>query len=832
MAEAITNSQSFGAAPQPPARTAADVRIGLAFSGGGFRASLFHLGTLTRLAELDLLRHVSVLSTVSGGSVIAAHYMLYLKQALDGHASGTLTRDEYIALVKRLQDDFTGGMRNGLRNRMLVNPLKNFRMLYGLISRTGWRAGLYRVTLLRWTFGVMSLTERMVDLYQRFLFRSITESILRARLPREYEGIPLHRMKVLPVKLIGTADIEQYNRERATDRIPRLVLNSACLNTGRKFLFTFVEVGDHDLGFLRYDERWLVLSYKRLLELATDAAWSGTTKPGQWLSEQYKEIHDSLSKRVASAKSRRGAPDPRDSDAHENTKFPGLTPAHLVWWIAIEALEAAALRKPSALEDDLPDLAGEAFKRLPLAAARELSEAVDRICEPWGDALTLARAPFGVLRRAKIAAWYLLDDGGWRDKDGRPIDRRDDYKHEEHRERFWRAIGDIDPGLLLRLRGKVRGLDYERLVYALVLDLYYFRSARVFSWSAGEVLERLTITMGAAASANFPPVFAPYRIHGLYEPKLVKNVALSDGGLNDNQGIETLMEEECTHVIASDAGEPRQPERSIALNRAGMLAQILVNSLTIVQNIQLRALRESQRVTSTVIKTDRLALTAAQREALGPLRERYSLESEAFFQLGSNTSEGLPAATQPPPPPAHPLADLIAPTRTDLDAFGEIECDALVYQGYQLCDRFVRRYVLLPDLIARLEPRPAVVPAALNVPYPGEDAERWRHARVLKAAHSIAFRALAIRWFRGEEKKRLWAIPLLVVVLFTAPAWWQVAIFRWHHTLPPIQGHLLEYALLIGKGLLLLIASSILALTGFGLWMRIDGILAWRAAKR
>ncbi len=43
-------------------------KTGLALSGGGLRASLFHIGVLGRLAELDLLRHVDVISTVSGGS--------------------------------------------------------------------------------------------------------------------------------------------------------------------------------------------------------------------------------------------------------------------------------------------------------------------------------------------------------------------------------------------------------------------------------------------------------------------------------------------------------------------------------------------------------------------------------------------------------------------------------------------------------------------------------------------------------------------------------------------------------------------------------------------
>ena len=33
-------------------------KVGLGLSGGGFRASLFHIGVLARLAELDILRHV------------------------------------------------------------------------------------------------------------------------------------------------------------------------------------------------------------------------------------------------------------------------------------------------------------------------------------------------------------------------------------------------------------------------------------------------------------------------------------------------------------------------------------------------------------------------------------------------------------------------------------------------------------------------------------------------------------------------------------------------------------------------------------------------------
>lgn len=64
-------------------------RVGLALSGGGFRASFYHLGTLARLAEVDALRHVEAISTVSGGSIVGALYYLELKKLLESKSDLT-----------------------------------------------------------------------------------------------------------------------------------------------------------------------------------------------------------------------------------------------------------------------------------------------------------------------------------------------------------------------------------------------------------------------------------------------------------------------------------------------------------------------------------------------------------------------------------------------------------------------------------------------------------------------------------------------------------------------------------------------------------------------
>lgn len=65
--------------PQPglPAEVAqrAESRrsFGLALSGGGFRATLFHLGVVAFLRDHGLLREVKHIASVSGGSILAAH---------------------------------------------------------------------------------------------------------------------------------------------------------------------------------------------------------------------------------------------------------------------------------------------------------------------------------------------------------------------------------------------------------------------------------------------------------------------------------------------------------------------------------------------------------------------------------------------------------------------------------------------------------------------------------------------------------------------------------------------------------------------------------------
>jgi len=50
--------------------------LGLALSGGGYRAAAFHLGTFRKLKEFGILDQIDVISTISGGSIAGAFYCL------------------------------------------------------------------------------------------------------------------------------------------------------------------------------------------------------------------------------------------------------------------------------------------------------------------------------------------------------------------------------------------------------------------------------------------------------------------------------------------------------------------------------------------------------------------------------------------------------------------------------------------------------------------------------------------------------------------------------------------------------------------------------------
>ena len=194
-------------------------KVGLALSGGGFRASLFHIGVLARLAELDVLRHVEVLSCVSGGSILGAYYYLEVQRLLETRADSKISRQDYIDIVHRLESHFLKGVQSNIRTRVFASPLMNLKMA---VSSS------------------YSRTHRAGELYEKKLYSRIEDG--KGDKPRYMDDLVVH-----PLNDHGTKNREfrpkAHNWRRAA-KVPVLVLNSTSLNTGHLWQFTATWMGE------------------------------------------------------------------------------------------------------------------------------------------------------------------------------------------------------------------------------------------------------------------------------------------------------------------------------------------------------------------------------------------------------------------------------------------------------------------------------------------------------------------------------------------------------------------------------------------------------------
>ena len=100
-----------------------------------YRATLYHLGVLARLADADALRHVEAISCVSGGAIVGAHYFLLLRNLLERKRDADITREDYIAVVAQTIDDITAFTSKSLIWRLLLDAPSDAAVTMRLGSR-------------------------------------------------------------------------------------------------------------------------------------------------------------------------------------------------------------------------------------------------------------------------------------------------------------------------------------------------------------------------------------------------------------------------------------------------------------------------------------------------------------------------------------------------------------------------------------------------------------------------------------------------------------------------------------------------------------------------
>lgn len=209
--------------PEPPPK------LGLALSGGGFRASFFHVGVLARLAELGVLRHVEVISTVSGGSIVGALYYIRLRTLLQSKPDAEMTDDDYVELVEGLEREFLAGVKRNIRARVLLNPFKNFWMaLSPNYSRSDRIGDLYDLLLYKpaWPEPRPKRTKR-----PQFVFGQIDKQI------------ELRELYIVPPGEPADFSPTTGNAKRKA-KVPALVINATSLNTGHSWCFEVVRMGE------------------------------------------------------------------------------------------------------------------------------------------------------------------------------------------------------------------------------------------------------------------------------------------------------------------------------------------------------------------------------------------------------------------------------------------------------------------------------------------------------------------------------------------------------------------------------------------------------------
>jgi predicted acylesterase/phospholipase RssA len=207
--------REFLGVPPTVVRSAALGKVGLALSGGGFRASFFHIGVLAALAEHDLLRHVEVLSCVSGGSILGTHYYLELQQLLEAKPDDTVSRDDYIGIVERVASSFLAGVQQNVRMRAFGNPIDNLRMYF---SRK------------------YSRTHKIGELYEKHLYSRVGSNGPR---PARFIG----DLRIRPAATSPDFHPRDENWRREA-KVPALVVNTSSLNSGHQWQFTTTFMGE------------------------------------------------------------------------------------------------------------------------------------------------------------------------------------------------------------------------------------------------------------------------------------------------------------------------------------------------------------------------------------------------------------------------------------------------------------------------------------------------------------------------------------------------------------------------------------------------------------
>lgn len=200
------------------------------------------------------------------------------------------------------------------------------------------------------------------------------------------------------------------------------------------------------------------------------------------------------------------------------------------------------------------------------------------------------------------------------------------------------------------------------------------RLRRMYYENAPEQYQKFRLGYAVAASSCVPVLFQPLVFKGLYKNF---DLELIDGGVHDNQGIASILEQECNEIIVSDASA-QMPDNAVNTDNAMSLFfrvdTILQERLREIQLLDLK----SRKYTSIVAKLSIVHLKNGLEQLpvswidctdvnRSILYDKEIEDENALLKYGvmKKIQKGL------------------SEVRTDLDSFNDLEAYALMYSGYK-----------------------------------------------------------------------------------------------------------------------------------------------------
>jgi hypothetical protein len=158
------------------------------------------------------------------------------------------------------------------------------------------------------------------------------------------------------------------------------------------------------------------------------------------------------------------------------------------------------------------------------------------------------------------------------------------------------------------------------------------------------------------------------------------NVRLVDGGVHDNQGVSSLLEQGCTAILVSDASGQLADaaDPTLRMSNTAMRAdEIAQERVRVAEYSDLESRHRSGLLRSLMFIHLKKDVDLPPRDWVNcPLPYRSSEEAKPAADLGPLTSYGVNREVQ----------RKLAAVRTDLDAFHDTEAWALMTSGYRMVE--------------------------------------------------------------------------------------------------------------------------------------------------